>query len=129
MKSFKIALLAALMVAALVITAGCAGETGKEEPTTTTTAAEVKATTFKAGNWDNDGNIYTFEADGKSGSVEYADGMGGVPFEYEINADGSAVFHMGSVDDNTPATVKFTDENNATITWEDGKAVELTFAE
>lgn len=129
MKNIKIATLAVLVVAALILTVGCSGETAKEDPTatTTTTAAETEITAFKAGTWDNDGNIYTFEADGKSGNVEYADGMGGVPFEYEIGEGSTIIFHMGSIDDNTPGTVDFADEDNATIILESGSSIVLKY--
>ena len=122
MKKLSIALIALLLVAAVALMAGCSNEV-KEDPTVTT-AAEVKITNFKAGVWESDGKAYMiFEDDGKSGEVVDATG-----FEYELDEDGSAVFHMGYLEDNTYATVKFSDEENATISWDGGITVSMTYA-
>lgn len=116
------------LVMVLCCFAACGGNNETNTTENTSTASETyKATTFKAGTWTGDAVEYTFYEDGKGGeSVSTEDGMG-IAFEYELNEDGSCVFHMGSVDDNTRATVEFADENTATITWENGSSVVLNF--
>ncbi len=81
---------------------------------------------FAEGEWVSDANTYTFY-DEKSGNVVGNESGTGVGFEYEI--DGSTVtFHMGAVDNNTPATAEQTDENTVVLTWEDGRVETLTFS-
>ena len=133
MKKIAIAAMAVLMIAAMALTAGCgnttaADDAGSNVSDTTVVSQQAAAVTgFKPGVWKNDTVMYVFDADGKGGRNEtLADGMG-VGFEYELAEDGTCVFHMGSADDNTKATVAFADEDNATITWESGDAIELQF--
>lgn len=119
MKKFKIIVLAMLLVITVVFAAGC----GKEEKA----AKDFDKTVFKTGTWDGDGVKYIFYEDGANGyNFGTEDGLG-IGFAYEINEDGSSMFHMGGAEDNTPATVKFTDENHATVTWEDGSQLNLKF--
>ena len=115
MKKIMFAIMAVLMAAALVVTAGC---------------GNAAANGFRTGTWASaEGVNYVFYEDGKGGrNVSVADGMG-VGFEYELSRNGSCVFHMGSADDMTKATVEFIGggDDTAAITWEDGSRMVLYF--
>ena len=94
-----------------------------------TSVAEQTGLHFKTGTWaTSDGTNYVFYENGRDGqSVDVAEGIA-LGFEYELNADGSGVFHMGSVDDVTEVTVEFTDgENTAVINRKDGYRSVLKF--
>lgn len=118
MKQIRYALAAVFLVAAVALTAGCAKSEAETAPR------------FKPGTWASASGVnYVFYEDGESGrNVNVADGMG-IAFAYEPDTDGNCVFHMGSVDDVTKATVVFAggSEDRAAITWEDGSCIVLTF--
>ena len=85
---------------------------------------------FKTGTWEtSSGTNYVFYEDGKGGKTVNVDRGIGLGFEYELDADGSGVFHMGSVDDMTKVTVEFIDggDDAAAINWEDGSRTVLMF--
>ncbi len=107
-------ILAIVMALALVACVFAACGKKADEP-----AAQAKP--FKAGVWaimenGEQAGTYTFTDIMKECSVQK--GEAGTPFDYEIDGD-SYIFHIGSVDDNSPAKVVFTDDNNCIITWED----------
>ena len=148
MKKTKFAVMAVIMAAAVALTVGCAkndevNDTAAADNTAvasvTDTAADAApvsvtdtaaVTAFKTGTWAcAEGVNYVFYEDGESGrNVNVADKMG-VGFSYELSADGKCVFHMGSADDNTNATVEFImgGDDTASITWENGDKTVLYF--
>ena len=129
MKNIGYLLLAVLLVAVVALAAGCdKAPEQKTEPDSSTASEPVTVTTFKPGVWNSDADVqYIFYEDGKGGkTVSATDGMG-LGFEYELAADGSCVFHMGSADQIDKATVEFTDSDTATITWENGSKVFLQY--
>lgn len=144
MKKIRSALTALLMIAAIVFASGCAKQPEKSEnpdapPAKHEVETEVKGDTetanavhFKTGTWTSSFGVnYVFYEDGKSGrNVTVADGMG-IGFTYELDEDGNCVFHMGSADDVTPASVEFFDggDDTAAITWEDGSRMVLMFVD
>lgn len=101
------------------------------EPSGSDTPAPTQSGTssvFTPGTWlaGSGGEYFYFYEDGKSGSTRrWEEGMG-TAFEYEYE-DGRAVFHMMSVDDNTPCTVEVTDADHITLRWDDGHTTELTY--
>ena len=139
MKMMKFVMTAVLLAAVALCLAGCAQAADPEVSSAvpvssvvsvSSAASEPAAVTgFKSGTWVGDGVKYIFGEDGKSGrTMDAADGTG-VGFEYELATDGSCVFHMGSIDDITKATVAFSDGGNtAKITWEDGTGIILEFS-
>lgn len=138
MKKTKIAVLAMLLVAVIALAAGCGKpeETPKEDTTapvvsdTVVSDSVVTKVSFKTGTWATpEGTNYVFYEDGKGGrTINVADGMG-VGFEYELTDDGACVFHMGSADDETKASVEFIEgsDETAAITWADGSRIVLYF--
>lgn len=133
MKKMNFIMTAVLLAAVALCLAGCAQaadpEVSSATPVSSVASEPAAVTAFQSGTWVGDGVKYIFGEDGKSGrTVDAADGTG-IGFEYELAADGSCVFHMGSVDDITKATVRFTDGGNtASITWEDGSGIVLKFS-
>ena len=115
MKKIISVILAVLMVAVLALSAGC---------------DKGNAAAFNSGTWaSKTGTNFVFYEDGKSGkTVNVADGEG-IGFEYDVKKNGSCVFHMGSADDKTKATVEFLEggDDTAAITWEDGSRIVLYF--
>lgn len=96
---------------------------GTEAPTQSSGSSVFTPGTWLAG---SGGEYFYFYEDGKSGSTRrWEEGMG-TAFEYEYE-DGRAVFHMMSVDDNTPCTVEVTDAEHITLRWDDGHTTELTY--
>lgn len=85
---------------------------------------------FKTGTWTtSEGTNYVFYENGKDGkTVHVFDGVG-LGFEYELDAEGKGVFHMGSADNITKVTVGFFDggDDTAAINWEDGSRSVLMF--
>ena len=76
---------------------------------------------FTPGTWlvGDGGQYFYFYEDGKGGSTRDWEYGIGTAFEYEYE-DGRAVFHMASVDNNTPCTVEVTDAEHITLRWDDG---------
>ena len=105
---------------------GSVSETGEETGTPITDPTELH---FKTGTWaTSEGTNFVFYENGKDGKTVSVTEQIALVFEYELNADGSGIFHIGSTDDTTKATVAFTDgDRNAVINWEDGTRTELTF--
>ena len=72
--------------------------------------------------------LYTFNDDGKSGTLNTSNGISGLAFDYEVvefkGKNAKVIFHMGDVSDNTEAliTVK---ENGYTITYDEDVVEEL----
>ena len=132
MKRIVLIAMVLLLTAALVLVTGCqqAAETTVTDTGSVSVSQTSAPTRFKTGTWACwEGVNYVFYGDGISGkNFSVADKMG-IGFAYELNPDGSCVFHMGSSDDNTKATVEFMDggDNTATITWEDGSRIVLMF--
>lgn len=83
---------------------------------------------FKDGVWaitidDELVGYYTFSENSTICDRFDVSGQMGIPFEYEIG-ESDYIFHLGSVDDETHAIVDFTDEDTATIVWEDDGKIE-----
>lgn len=85
---------------------------------------------FKTGTWTtSEGTNYVFYKNGKDGkTVNVYEGIG-LGFEYELDAEGKGVFHIGSADDITKVTVVFVGggDDTAAINWEDGSRSVLMF--
>lgn len=85
---------------------------------------------FKMGTWmsydEEKGQYYFFEKDGKTGTTASLENGMGLGFTYEKNED-KTVFHMGSDDMISSATVKVIDEDNIKFEWEDGTTESLSF--
>ena len=141
MKKSVFVIIAVLLLSAVLFSAGCTKNEGpentsapqetQEQNVPESVSAEKSApASFKPGTWASDAGVnYVFYEDGKSGkNINLADSMG-IGFTYELNSDGSCIFHMGSVEDNTKATVKFSDGGDtATIAFADGDVIVLKFA-
>lgn len=148
-KSRIFAICAALLLA--VSTAGC-GTTDANSTSTDTTPTESSLTeetsetnhsensnnsensgnsagavSFKTGLWEGESGFYYF-SDSSSGSTSSYDDHTGTSFQYEMYDDGTAVFHMGASDDNTPVTVTMTD-TSAIILWTSDKQERLDYLE
>ena len=85
---------------------------------------------FKTGTWTtSEGRNYVFYENGKDGkTVNVFEGTG-IGFEYELDAYGKGVFHMGSADDVTKVSVVFAGGGDDTVAiyWEDGSRSVLMF--
>ena len=69
---------------------------------------------------------YFFFYDEHNGNyLEQETGMG-MGFTFDL-AEDSAVFHIGAVDDNTKATISWTDDKHAYLVWETGVGESLTW--
>ena len=85
---------------------------------------------FKTGTWaTKEGTNYVFYEDGKGGKTVNVAAATGLGFEYELDADGKGVFHMGSLEDETKVTVEFIEggDDTAAINWENGSRSVLLF--
>ncbi len=86
--------------------------------------------TTLVGSWsDGDDLKYVFNVDG-SGSLTQVKADLSVSFQYELDAEnGKIVFHMGSAEDNTPASYSMTDGTHMTLTYDDGRIVDLSLTD
>ena len=101
-------------------------ESTTEKESETAPSQDFSAVSFKTGTWYGD-SIYHFKGDSSGATLDFELGIG-VAFEYEQAGDGEYVFHMGAADDNTPASVVFSDDGTeAVITWGDGTSETLTY--
>lgn len=101
-----------------------------EEQTETAAEEPTLSEWFKAGTWDGNCRYFFYEeTQGRHSGATRDFTMGiGVAFEYEHTGGSEYVFHMGAAEDNTAASVVFSDgANEAVITWEDGTAETLTY--
>lgn len=146
--------LALLLVAVIALAAGCnkapekggesepstasetesipesAPESNPEESNEPTSEPAVTGLHFKTGTWaTKEGTNYVFYEDGKGGKTVNVAAATGLGFEYELDADGKGVFHMGSLEDETKVTVEFIEggDDTAAINWEDGSQSVLLF--
>lgn len=108
-------------------------ETKETEMTLYNDDAQSDCHYFKTGLWEviegeDITGWYYFSEDGTKCSYHDEDGMGGVSMDYEMQ-DGTYVFHIGSADDNTHATVTFDGEEDAVIHWENGNSDKIRFVE
>ena len=99
--------------------------TTEKEPETTPTQ-DCSVVSFKTGTWYGY-RIYHFKSNTSGATLDFDLGIG-VAFEYEQTGDGEYVFHMAAADDNTPASVVFSDDGTeAVITWDDGRVETLKY--
>ena len=83
----------------------------------TYTLSRVVKSAFPTGKWENGESVYTFNEDG-SGEIIGKDGKTGVALTYEVSADTNEItMHIGSAENNTPATYETPDENTLVLVY------------
>lgn len=87
---------------------------------------------FTAGVWETafEGTVtgvYHFNESGNDCKYYVFSEEASIPFDYLINDDGGYIFHLGTPDFDTGATVVFTDSAHASLTWETSETEALTY--
>ncbi len=133
----KLSILSAILLA-LALQTGCKGEVtvqkdgaepetfsfGTETSTKSTPAGDASTSVFQEGAWQGENMYYFFTKDGSSGSTSSMEDGTGTSFTYDINGN-EVIFHMGSVDDSTVATMVQSGESEVELKWADGQTEKL----
>ena len=82
-------------------------------------------TSFEKGIWEGDGCYYYFSDESSGYTSAFGTGTG-VGFTYEIDQN-NVMFHMGAVDDETPAELVINSKYSITLKWSDGRTENLSY--
>lgn len=111
----------------VIVAADETEETLPPEPDTANTEAHLKRGTWFSYN-ESESSYYFFEDDGASGSkVSVKTGIS-MPFRYEkTEGEDQYIFHLNYSDNNTKASVQFTDNDHAVISMENALPDHLSY--